>query len=115
MTAAPETIELANDAERGTHCGCSDLLGSIHRIQGQWWIVIQHTRVRLTMKPAWSELHAIRLRLGLSQIEMKNKLGMSQAAYSRLESGVKIATEGQMQQVRSLLPNAPDQRAGAKT
>jgi hypothetical protein len=45
---------------------------------------------------------------------MKNKLGMSQAAYSRLESGVKIATEGQMQQVRSLLPNAPDQTPGAK-
>lgn len=26
MTAAPKTVELASDAERGSHCGCSDLL-----------------------------------------------------------------------------------------
>ena len=26
MTAAPTRSELANDAQRGSHCGCSDLL-----------------------------------------------------------------------------------------
>lgn len=29
MTAAPKTVELASDAERGSHCGCSDLLQSL--------------------------------------------------------------------------------------
>ena len=30
MTTAPETVELADDAVRGSHCGCSDLFGVIY-------------------------------------------------------------------------------------
>jgi hypothetical protein len=29
MITAPETIELADTAERGSHCGCSDLFGTL--------------------------------------------------------------------------------------
>jgi len=31
MTTAPETVELADDAVRGSHCGCSDLFGGYGR------------------------------------------------------------------------------------
>jgi len=41
MTAAPKTVELANDAQRGSHCGCSALFG-VDDVRGQIFGPISH-------------------------------------------------------------------------
>lgn len=97
---APETIELANNADRG----CGGLLGSIHHIQNQWWVVVNQTRSRLTMKRADSEMHAIRLKLRENQSQMKDRLKISQSYYSKIESGVLPCPPEIIQKMRAMLP-----------
>lgn len=41
MTAAPTRSELANDAERGSHCGCSALFG-VDDVRGQIFGPVSH-------------------------------------------------------------------------
>lgn len=82
-----------------------ELLGSIHRIGEQWWVVINHTRVRLVMKRADTEMQAIRLKLGNTQTQMKDRLKMSQSYYSKIESGVLPCPPEVIETMRAMLPS----------
>ena len=76
--------------------------GSLHKINGQWWVVMNETRLRLTLKRAETEMQAIRLSLGLTQMEMKSRLKISQGYYSQIESGVVVAPPLILKAVRAM-------------
>lgn len=97
---------LWRDSEaHGSHCGCGDLLGSIHVIKNQWWVVVSQSRSRLTMKRADSEMQAIRLKLGNTQCEMKARLNISQSYYSKIESAILPCPPEMIEAMRAMLPN----------
>ena len=77
-------------------------VGDLHTIEGQWWVIVGETRLRLTLKRAETEMQAIRLSLGLTQMEMKSRLKISQGYYSQIESGVAVVPPLILKAVRAM-------------
>ena len=96
---------MKNDSvnETGGDFASKDLLGSVHTLGNQWWVVIMHAPKRLVMKRADSELQTIRLRLHHNQCQMAKLLKVSQAQYCRLESGIAPLPTEMLEGARQML------------
>lgn len=74
-------------------------------IDGDHWVVVSETNVSMALHRAKSRFVAHRIRIGISQEEMANRLGVSQSYLCKIEIGTRPCPTELAERIMAMTPN----------